>query len=95
MVDTFGRWTYEQNTPKEKKCDMDYVADWIVSKGYTPQTSMENLVVIIILHYEGALEENHGHYAIAENSYAPMINIDDVAQFVEDSGGIKEFDYEV
>lgn len=96
MVDYYGRWTYEPNTSVEKKCDLDYVADYIVSSGYKPQTSIENLTVMTILHYDGALEDEvkRGYYAIDENPYTPMINVDDVAAFVEDSGGFNEFDYE-
>jgi len=44
MVDNYGRWTYEPNTPEEKKCDCDRIADWICEKGYTPRTSIEHLV---------------------------------------------------
>ena len=43
MVDNLGRWTEEKdyNTyPKEKCCDMDYMAAWIRTKGYKPKTSM-------------------------------------------------------
>ena len=33
MVDTYGRWTYEPDTPEEKKCDCDRIADWILESG--------------------------------------------------------------
>ena len=47
MVDTYGRWTEEKDYstyPKEKWCDYDYMAAWIREEGYTPETSMENLI---------------------------------------------------
>lgn len=47
MVNNLGQWTEEKdyNTyPKEKWCDYDYMAVWIRSKGYEPETSMENLI---------------------------------------------------
>lgn len=95
MVDYYGHWTYEQNTPKEKKCDLDIVADWIMSKGYTPETSIENITVVLILHYEGVLEDlGRDYYGIAENPHAPMINIDDIALYMEENGSLKDFDYE-
>lgn len=95
MVDTYGRWTYEANTPENKKCDLDIVADWIMSKGYKPETSIENVAVKIVLHYEGMLEDTgNGYYGIEENPHAPMINIEDVALYVEENGSLQDFDYE-
>lgn len=99
MVDQYGRWTYQENTPDNKKCDMDLVADWIMRKNYKPLTNIENLAVMVVLHYEGALEEaaseGKEYFAMVDNNNDPMINIDDVEAFVEATGGLKEFDYAV
>lgn len=78
MVDWYGRWTYEPDTPEDKKSDSDRLADWIISIGYVPKTSIEHLVDMVWLHYENDCDE---------------INIKDVIEFVKDSG-ISEFDYE-
>lgn len=88
-------WYFDKDKAPEKWCDFDYVANWIVSENYTPETDLENVIVTIILHYESALEdEGQDFFAIQNNPNAPMINIDDVKEFVKASGGIKEFDYE-
>lgn len=86
MVDTYGRWTYEPNTAENKKCDCDRVADWIISTGYQVETSIENLVEIIISYAEDwyASECDNWKY-----------NFEDVKEYVENSGGIAEFDFEI
>jgi hypothetical protein len=86
MVDQFGRWTEEKDYstyPKEKWCDYDKMAMWIRSKGYEPETSMQNLISMIFAHYEGYLEEYDGEFSIKG-----------CIMFVVTSGGIREFDYE-
>lgn len=89
MVDQFGRWSYEPNTPAEKKCDMDYIADYIVSQSYVPKTDIENVALMIILHFENELENNEWDWFTFKNNW-----IDDVIAFVEASGGLREFDWE-
>lgn len=86
MVDTYGRWTYEPNTPEEKKCDCDRIADWIISTGYQVETSIENVVELIIAYAEDwyASERDNWKY-----------NFEDVKEYVENSGGIAEFDFEI
>lgn len=87
MVDQFGRWTEEKDYstyPEEKWCDYDSMAVWIRSKGYEPQTSMENLITMMFLHYDGECEE-----------YDKEFSVEGCIQFVEETGGIREFDYEV
>lgn len=69
--------------PKEKWCDYDRMAVWIRSKGYEPKTSMENLIDIIFLYYEGELEETDEEFSI-----------EGCKEYVEASG-ISEFDYYV
>lgn len=49
MVNNLGQWTEEKDYstyPKEKWCDYDYMAAWVRSEGYEPETSMENLISI-------------------------------------------------
>lgn len=100
MVDTYGRWTEEKDYstyPKEQWCDYDYVAAWIRSAGYEIKTTMENLVTMIFLHYDGALEETEtGYYEVpyecCTGDYSP--NMEDIKTYVEANGGLKEFDYE-
>jgi len=87
MVDLLGRWHEEEDYstyPKEKWCDYDYMADWIRRNNYTPQTTMENLIDMIFLNYEGECEDQNKEF-----------DIKDCMEFVMASGGIKMFDYEV
>lgn len=93
MVDNLGRWTPEPDYstyPKEKWCDMDRVAAWIMEQGYKPKTSMENLINMCILYFEGEMENE---YAAAYDDDGDIM-IENLAIFVEESGGLKEFDYE-
>jgi hypothetical protein len=90
MVDHLGRWTAEQNYstyPKEKWCDMDHVANYISGQGYEPKTSIENLVVMVILHFDREIEDDSVYL---ENG---MINIPNLSALVEESGGLRAFDY--
>lgn len=87
MVDNFGRWTEEKDYstyPKLKWCAYDYMAAWIRSKGYEPTTTMGYLIDMIFLHYDGECEEQNKEFSI-----------EGCIEFVEESGGIREFDYEV
>lgn len=87
MVDGYGRWTEENDYstyPKEKWCDYDRMAVWIRSKEYEPLSTMGYLIDMMFLHYETHCEESDEAFSI-----------EGCIQFVEDYGGIREFDYEV
>lgn len=86
MVNTYGHWTYEPNTSEEKKCDCDRIADWIISTGYQVETSIENLVELIISYAEDWYTSERDHWEY---------NFEDVKEYVENSGGIAEFDFEI
>lgn len=82
MVDTYGRWTYDPNTPEEKKCDMDRLADYIRKQNYTPKTDLEHLADMIFLLYDSELEQTKADFTL-----------EGCIEYVELSGGLKEFDY--
>ena len=87
MVDQFGRWTEEKDYatyPEEKWCAYDHMAVWIRSQGYEPLTTMGYLIDMIFLHYDGECEEQDKEFSI-----------EGCIEFVEESGGIRMFDYEV
>ena len=88
MVDIYGRWTYNPSEPREKWCDLDRIAHWIEDQGYVPQTSMENLVVHLALHFESDCKD------IGKDWPDSDVLIDDIALFVEQSGTLSDFDYE-
>ena len=98
MVDYYGRWVEEKDYslyPKEKWCDMDYMAAWIRSTGYEPKTSIENLILMVFAYYESCLEEtNRMFYTdITESENEWMVSIKDISCYVKDNGGLEEFDY--
>ena len=93
MVDYYGNWTYERNTPEDKKCDMDRIADWILDSGYTPKTSIENLTYMIMICFDCI--DNYGEYDAETGfgGYGEYFTIEECKNYVEDSGGFAEFDY--
>lgn len=98
MVDMYGRWTEEKNYniyPKEKWCDMDYIAVWIRSEEYKPKTSLEHLIDMILWGYTSQLADDNTEFYtdITKSENGNMISIIDLSCFVEDNGGLKEFDY--
>lgn len=84
MVNNCGHWTYEPCTPNNKKCWLDLIADWIKSTGYKVETTIENVAIMITSHWEIEMENRDEQEDTIENCI----------QFVIDSGGIGEFDYE-
>lgn len=97
MVDYNGNWKAEKNYkeyPENKWCDMDYIANWILESGYKIETSIEYLVEMVMMYYEEYLNENDIKFYtdITESENNPMISVIDVSCFVEESGGLKEFD---
>ena len=85
MVNNMGIWTYEPDTPEEKKCDCDRIADWILSTGYKIKTNIEHLVNMIILFFDCPDIYDEG-------DYGTEWTVDGCIQYVEDTG-IAEFDY--
>ena len=101
MIDAYGKWKAEKDYsiyPENEWCDYDYVASWIKSLGYTPKTSIENLVYMVIAHYDIYLQDNDVSFYTditkSENQDGWMISIKDVSCFVKENGGLEEFDYE-
>lgn len=106
MINNLGEWEEEKDYSKSSQehwCDMDYVAAWVRSKAYEPKTSMKNLVLMVLCHYDDEVEETmyedgnvKYYFAVPDNRPYPenlMVNIPDVEAYVEASGGLKEFDY--
>lgn len=89
MVNNLGRWKEEKdyNTyQKEKWCDYDYMANEIRKCRYEIKTTMENLITMIFLHVDSAIED--GVDIIKDSPF-------DIICWVNESGGLQEFDYEV
>lgn len=87
MVDMYGNWTEEKDYsvyPKEKWCGYDWMAVAIRKDEYEPVTDMKNLITMIFLHAESAVEDG---------TDIVMDSIDDIVWWVRENGGYKEFDY--
>ena len=93
MIDIYGRWTYEPNTPEKEKCDCDRIADEVLKYlenippqsrlyKYKIETSIENIVEMIYAHLEDFINEQ-------EQFDAEEI----VNEAAEYGCGIDEFDY--
>lgn len=101
MFDMYGHWKANEDYgmySEEKWCDYDYIAAWIKSLNYKPKTSIENLVQMVIAHYDFWREEHEGSFYTdiekSENQDGWMISTKDVSCFVKENGGLEEFDYE-
>lgn len=84
MIDYYGRWTWEPSLPKEKWCDCDLVANWICETGYKVKTTIEDLVGLILLYFNSS---------DTREEYGGKFTLESCKQYVEDSGGLREFDY--
>lgn len=96
MVDCYGRWTAESDYskfPKEKWCDFDYVANYIKEQKYKTITTIENLTYNLIAHFESETEDSNSWYFPTYNDDF-MINMVGLQNYIEASGGLKEFDYQ-
>lgn len=62
----------------------DYMANLIRKEGYEIKTTMENLITMILLHVDGAIEE--GTDIIKDDPF-------DIMCWIKENGGLKEFDY--
>ena len=90
MINHLGQWFPDEdysNVNEKDMCDYDYVARYVKSQFYTPKTTMLNLADRLLDAF------------MAEEEYQPkylsnyMINIDMLSVFVDENGGIEEFDY--
>ena len=84
MVDTYGRWVYETNIPKEKKCLMDEVADWIISTGYEVKTSIENITTMVVSWAE------QWYYDEQDDT---EFDLEYIKDYIEGSCGLSEYDF--
>lgn len=66
----------------------------IIADGYIPETSMENLIKMIILYFD--CDDNYGEYdeATGMGGYGEEFTLEECFRYIEESGGYAEFDYE-
>lgn len=69
------------------------IAKKIDTDGYTPRTTMSNLISMIILHFD--CDDNYGEYdeETGFGGYGNEFTLEECFRYVEESGGYREFDY--
>ena len=67
----------------------------IIEDGYKPKTSMENLISMIILHFD--CDDNYGEYdeETGMGGYGEEFTLEECFRYIEEFGGYSEFDYEL
>lgn len=99
MVDYNGDWFPEknyENYPKRKWCDLDYIANWIIKQNYKPSIGIKNLTERVLEFYYSEDFANGDYFAVKDERGYPdnlMVNVDDVGVYVEECGGLREFDW--
>ena len=65
----------------------------IITDGYTPKTTMDNLISMIVLSFD--CDDNYGEYdeETGFGGYGTKFTLEECFRYVEDSGGYEEFDY--
>lgn len=65
----------------------------IIADGYVPETTMDNLIEKIILHFD--CDDNYGEYdeETGFGGYGEEFTLEECFRYVEESGGYREFDY--
>ena len=69
------------------------IEEKIIADGYTPETTMENLISMVILYFD--CDDNYGEYdpTTGYGGYGDGFTLDECFRYVSESGGWKEFDY--
>lgn len=70
------------------------IKEKILADGYTPKTSMDNLISMIILSFD--CDDNYGKYDEKSGcgGYGEEFSLEECFRYVAESGGYAEFDYE-
>lgn len=65
----------------------------IIADGYKPETTMDNLILMIILSFD--CDDNYGEYdeKTGFGGYGEEFTLEECYRFIEDSGGYREFDW--
>ena len=65
----------------------------IISDGYTPKTSMENLIKMIVLYFD--CDDNYGEFDTETGcgGYGNEFTLDECFRYIEENGDYEEFDF--
>lgn len=87
-------WCYNPKKSKDDWCYFDYLSNAIISSGYQIKTTLENLMIMISLHYECYMEDRD---ECVDSMEAHIDSIEewvaDTLLYVGECGGFREFDY--
>ena len=72
--------------------DYEKIEEAIRKSGYVPKTSMDNLITMMMLHFDNPDIEEQGYSRLTDDGW---FNAEECLRYVEDSGGYSEFDYEL
>lgn len=90
MINHQGQWFPDEDyseVEEKDMCDYDCVAQYVQEQGYNPKTTMRNLADCLL---DSFTDEEDYQPKYLDNY---MINIAMLATFVDENGGISEFDY--
>lgn len=91
-VNNVGHWTPETDYtlyPADKWCDCDKLANWIMQTGYQIETTLENLVLMILAHFMGETEDEDSDFYMDDGTF----HLHECIEYIEASGGLEMFDY--
>ena len=65
----------------------------IINDGYSPKTTMDNLITMIILSFD--CDDNYGEYdeETGFGGYGEEFTLEECFRYIEEFGGYAEFDY--
>ena len=70
-----------------------YIEKRIIADEYTPKTSMENLIKMIVLYFD--CDDNYGEFDAETGcgGYGNGFTLDECFRYIEENGGYEEFDF--
>ena len=96
MVDTYGRWTYVPDTPDDRKCDLDIIADVVTTKyNFRPvNITLESFCEYIFTFIEDELSDRDQTVDDIRSDRTSLISSDFVNGWLYDNQPLSDFDCE-
>ena len=65
----------------------------IIADGYTPKTTMENLIKMIVLYFD--CDDNYGEFDAETgcSGYGDEFTLEECFRYIEENGSYEEFDF--
>ena len=70
-----------------------YIEARIIADGYTPKTTMENLIKMIVLYFD--CDDNYGEFDAETGcgGYGDEFTLEECFRYIEENGSYEEFDF--